>query len=669
MARNRKLSITALYVSAALAAVACGGGDAGGGGNGGTGGDPNPDNMAPIADAGENLDVSSGFNVTLDGSASSDPDGEVVSYTWTQTKGPDVTGGTGTFTGVDPSFVAPESVDSLVFELVVNDGTTDSNASRVVVNVFENMARTYFVDGDSGDDEAGTGSRDNPFATLAKAVTELTTNLEDIYVKSLPGGAAYDESAADLEIPGGTSLYGGYDDDWFRDVDINKTVVDLNHRGVQLVSVSQDAWVSGFELRVAGSPTASDDVFGVSGNGDGSADLYVEHNVITTGDVAAGESDDPGTNYGVALTNLSFAGVSNNEITVGRGGNGAVGDDGDPGNTGSKGADASGTGRASGGSGSGAGANGGAGGERGGGPFGNGGSGSPGSAAARPLGGNDVAGGTAGSGGSGNSSNDGTAGGPGNTGGNGVPGAAGAGVGVADSDSALFQASNGRSGGRGGAGSGGGGGGGGEATSFGVVGGGGGGGGQGGQGGQGGFGGKGGGASIGVWLAYVEMSELASNVISAGAGGAGASGGDGGDGGGGGARGSRELGDCVLGGCGGNGANGGNGGAGGPGGKGGGGGGGPSFGVIFAPGLAPTLTGNTITSGPAGNGGEGGLRGNGGQGGYSFAIYDRDPTDDFFATLNQNTLEGGAAGLGGLSGGEDTAAAGSDGQSGSRNWQ
>lgn len=669
MARQRTISITFLCLFALASTAACGGGDSGGGGDGGTGGTSNPDNMPPIANAGENLDVSSGFNVTLDGSGSSDPDGEIVSYTWTQTKGPDVTGGTGTFTGVDPSFVAPASVDSLVFELIVNDGMADSNASMVVVNVFENIARTYFVDGNNGDDEAGTGSRDNPFASIAKAVAELTTNREDIYVKSLPEDAAYDESAVDLEIPGGTSLYGGYDDDWFRDMDIHKTVIDTNHRGVQFVSVSQEAWVSGFALRVAGSPTASDDVFGVSGNGDGSADLHVDNNVITTGDVAAGESDTPGSNYGVALRNLSLASVNNNVITIGRGGNGAVGDDGDPGNTGSSGADASGSGRASGGSGAGAGANGGSGGERGGGPFGNGGDGSGGASAARPLGGNDVAGGSAGSGGSGNSSNNGTVGGPGNTGGNGVPGAAGAGVGVADSDSELFQSSNGRSGGRGGAGSGGGGGGGGEATAVGVVGGGGGGGGQGGQGGQGGFGGKGGGASIGVWLAYVETSELRSNTISAGAGGAGASGGDGGDGGGGGARGSGQAGDCVLGGCGGNGARGGNGGAGGPGGKGGGGGGGPSFGVIFAPGLAPTLTGNTIMSGPAGNGGEGGLRGNGGQGGYSFAIYDRDTTDDFFATLNQNTLEGGAAGLGGTSGGEDTATAGSDGQSGSRNWQ
>ena len=61
-------------------------------------------------------------------------------------------------------------------------------------------------------------------------------------------------------------------------------------------------------------------------------------------------------------------------------------------------------------------------------------------------------------------------------------------------------------------------------------------------------------------------------------------------------------------------------------------------------------------------GGDGGASGNNGQGGFSFAVYDRDPTDGFFATLNQNTLMSGTAGAGG---GADGAA----GESGTRNWQ
>ncbi|MFZ1862594.1 MAG: PKD domain-containing protein, partial [Polyangiales bacterium] len=427
MNRGSKLSVILFCLGSSFTLCGCGssGGGDGGGGSGGGGGD----NTAPVANAGESIEVSSGFNVTLDGSGSSDADGDPLTYTWTQTKGPDVTGGTGTLTGVDPSFTAPDAVDTLIFELVVNDGTDDSAAAAVAINVFENLAVSYFVDGDNGDDETGNGSRDNPFASIAKAVSELTTNLEDIYVKTRTGGATYDETATNLDIPGGTSIYGGYDNDWMRDPQGNKTVLETNHRGVQFFSVTQDAWFSGFDLRTSDSTDAGEDVFGVAGSGDNSAGLYVEENIITTGNVEAGEDSAPGSNYGIALRFLAKTGVSNNVITTGRGGAGlagSTGDDGNPGDDGDDGNRDRGN-RATGGN-TGLGGNGGLGGTRGGGINGNGGNGDPGAATTAPLGGT-IAGGTRGAGGSGNNASGGGGGGSGNTGGRGVPGDPGNGAG------------------------------------------------------------------------------------------------------------------------------------------------------------------------------------------------------------------------------------------------
>ncbi len=91
-------------------------------------------NTPPVADAGPDQTVectsSSGAFVTLDGSRSSDPDGDPLTYSWT--------GPFGSATGVSLT-VTYEPSDSNA-TLVVNDGTVDSDPDTVMIKVQDTTA-------------------------------------------------------------------------------------------------------------------------------------------------------------------------------------------------------------------------------------------------------------------------------------------------------------------------------------------------------------------------------------------------------------------------------------------------------------------------------------------------------------------------------------------------
>ena len=87
----------------------------------------------PIADAGATQNVHNNDVVTLDGSASSDADGDTLTYAWTITSKPVTSGATlSNATVVNPTFTADES-GSYVVELVVNDGSVNSVPDEVTI--------------------------------------------------------------------------------------------------------------------------------------------------------------------------------------------------------------------------------------------------------------------------------------------------------------------------------------------------------------------------------------------------------------------------------------------------------------------------------------------------------------------------------------------------------
>ncbi|MDY7227082.1 myxosortase-dependent M36 family metallopeptidase [Hyalangium rubrum] len=79
-------------------------------------------NLGPVADAGPERTVDERTAVTLDGRASTEPEGDPLTFTWTQTAGPTVT--LSEASTAQPGFTAPEvTADTvLTFELTVSDG-------------------------------------------------------------------------------------------------------------------------------------------------------------------------------------------------------------------------------------------------------------------------------------------------------------------------------------------------------------------------------------------------------------------------------------------------------------------------------------------------------------------------------------------------------------------
>jgi parallel beta-helix repeat protein len=90
-------------------------------------------NIAPIADAGpDQLIPHVPATVTLDGSGSTDFEGDTITYSWLQTAGPTVSLSNANI--VNPTF-NPSQFGIYTFGLTVNDGTNDSLANTVIITI------------------------------------------------------------------------------------------------------------------------------------------------------------------------------------------------------------------------------------------------------------------------------------------------------------------------------------------------------------------------------------------------------------------------------------------------------------------------------------------------------------------------------------------------------
>jgi LmbE family N-acetylglucosaminyl deacetylase len=120
-----------------------------------------PGNQAPVADAGPDATVAAGASVQLDGLDSFDPDGNAISFAWSQIGGPVVA-----LFNVDtatPTFTAPAAPTTLTFQLIVNDGLVSSAPSTVIITVTATaeLNRALIATATASSQNSGTGQTAN----------------------------------------------------------------------------------------------------------------------------------------------------------------------------------------------------------------------------------------------------------------------------------------------------------------------------------------------------------------------------------------------------------------------------------------------------------------------------------------------------------------------------
>ena len=92
-------------------------------------------NHPPLAHAGPDQTRNAGATVQLDGTASTDPDSDPLTFTWSQRSGPTVT--LSNVHSAIPTFISPQVATSttLTFQLLVNDGLGGTASADVNVTL------------------------------------------------------------------------------------------------------------------------------------------------------------------------------------------------------------------------------------------------------------------------------------------------------------------------------------------------------------------------------------------------------------------------------------------------------------------------------------------------------------------------------------------------------
>lgn len=168
-------------------------------------------NQAPTAQIAEQPDIVSGESVNLDGTASSDPDGDPLTFSWTQLQGSSVD--LQDTTSPSLSFVAPDisQTEMFFFQLTVNDGELSHSAevSFQVLAESDTMAPSVVSRSPQADQVDVPVSTDITVtfdeSLLPSSVnnTSLTLNVNGL---SVSGSVSYDDGTNTIRFTPATAL-------------------------------------------------------------------------------------------------------------------------------------------------------------------------------------------------------------------------------------------------------------------------------------------------------------------------------------------------------------------------------------------------------------------------------------------------------------------------------
>jgi hypothetical protein len=132
-------------------------------------------NAVPVANAGSAQKVAPGAVVTIDGSASSDANGDALTYTWTLSKPPGSLAVLSNASSSKPTFTA-DIVGTYVGSLIVSDGTASSIAKTVAITAVDDLSLLFSKSASSGGMAVGTFWQPGSAFSLS-----ITNNSNEVY--------------------------------------------------------------------------------------------------------------------------------------------------------------------------------------------------------------------------------------------------------------------------------------------------------------------------------------------------------------------------------------------------------------------------------------------------------------------------------------------------------